>query len=137
MGRPLSHPIRSTVATIVAAGAMLLTVAAPAAATGPWQKSWCDYDFHDARHDQSWSQQDRDERVAVRHSECTQNEVETFGSVSKYERLNAWHYGDGSFDRDSTGPTTIELTNESPKDRGTSATSDASGESLYESEGTP
>ena len=43
MGRPLFHPTRHTLPAIIAAGALILTMAGQAAAIQPWQKAWGDY----------------------------------------------------------------------------------------------
>ena len=100
MGRPRFRPIRNTMAAIAVAGAMILTVAAPAAAT-PWQKAWGDYDSHQQWHDANWWMQNRHDWVIVHHPEWTENYAGTRGKIGDYDRLHAWHYGDGGFDRRS------------------------------------
>ena len=100
MGRPRFHPIRNTLAAIAVVGAMILTVAAPAAAT-PWQKAWGDYDSHQQWHDANWWMQNQHDWVIVHHPEWTENYAETRGQIGDSDRLHAWHYGDGGFDRRS------------------------------------
>jgi hypothetical protein len=51
--RPRLHSLRKALSTVLFAGATILTMTGQAAATGPWQKSWGDYDCHDRWHDAS------------------------------------------------------------------------------------
>jgi hypothetical protein len=101
MGRPRFRPIRNTLAAIVVAGSMILTVVTPAAAT-PWQKAWGDYDSHQQWHDANWWLQNRHDWVSVHHPEWTESYARTRGQIGDSDRLHAWHYGDGGFDRRST-----------------------------------
>jgi hypothetical protein len=98
MGRPCLHPIRNTLAAIAVAGAMILTVAAPAAAT-PWQKAWGDYDRSQQWHDANWWMQNRPDWVIVHHPEWTENYAGTRGQIGDSDQLHVRHYGDGGFDR--------------------------------------
>ncbi|MGO9563621.1 MAG: hypothetical protein ACLPPV_13290 [Candidatus Korobacteraceae bacterium] len=98
MERPRFHPIRNTLAAITVAGAMILTVAAPAAAT-PWQKAWGDYDSHRQWHDASWWLQNRHDWVTSHHPEWTENYAATRGQIGDSDRFHLWHYGDGGSDR--------------------------------------
>src|ERR1700675_3786267 len=98
MGRPRFHPIRNTLAAITVAGAMLLTFAAPAAAT-PWQKSWGDYDNQQQWHDASWWLQNRHDWVISHHPEWTENYAATRGQIGDSDRFHGRHYGDGGADR--------------------------------------
>ena len=112
MGRPRLHPIRHTVTAIIAAGALILALTAPAAAMQPWEKSWGDYDSHNQWHDASWWLKNKHHWVTVHHPEWTENYADTYGQIGDSDRLHVWHYGDGSFDRNST---VDDLTNEFPK----------------------
>ena len=125
MGRPRFRPVRNTLAAIVATGAMILMVAAPAAAT-PWQKAWGDYDSHQQWHDANWWLQNRHDWVIVHHPEWTDNYASTRGQIGDSDRLHVWHYGDGGFDRGSTGLTIQPPTSGSSQDRGASSQLDAS-----------
>ena len=98
MGRPRFHKIRNGLAAISVAGAMILTVAAPAAAT-PWQKAWGDYDNHQQWHDANWWLQNRHDWVIEHHPEWTENYSGTRGQIGDSDQLHVWHYGDGGFDR--------------------------------------
>ncbi len=98
MGRPRFHPFRNTLAAITVAGAILLTFAAPAAAT-PWQKSWGDYDNQQQWHDASWWLQNRHDLVVSNHPEWTENYASTRGQIGDCDRFHARHYGDGGSDR--------------------------------------
>jgi hypothetical protein len=98
MGRPRFHPIRNTLAAITVAGAMLLTFAAPAAAT-PWQKSWGDYDNQQQWHDASWWLQNRHDWVISHHPEWTENYAATRGQIGDSDRFHGRHYGDSGTDR--------------------------------------
>jgi len=108
----------------MAAGAISLTMTGQAAAMGPWQKSWGDYDSHNQWHDASWWLQNRHHWVTMYHPEWTEHYAETRGQIGDSDRLHVWHYGDGSFDRNSTGLTIDQLTNESPKVRGAASKPD-------------
>ncbi len=112
MGRPRLHPIRRTVTAIIAAAALILAMIAPAVATQPWQKSWGDYDSHNQWHDASWWLKHHHHWVTSHHPEWTESYADTYGQIGDSDRLHVWHYGDGSFDRNST---VDELTNESPR----------------------
>ena len=120
MGRPRFHPIRNTLAAITVAGAMILTVAAPAAAT-PWQKAWGDYDSHQQWHDASWWLQNRHDWVTSHHPEWTENYAATRGQIGDSDRFHVWHYGDGGTDRRSNAAAIDAAKNEARKARGTSA----------------
>ena len=98
MGRPRFHPIRNALAAITVAGAMFLTLAAPAAAT-PWQKSWGDYDNQQQWHDASWWLQNRHDWVVSHHPEWTENYAATRGQIGDCDRFHGRHYGDGGSDR--------------------------------------
>jgi hypothetical protein len=124
VGRPRLNPIRNTLTAIMAAGAISLTMTGQAAAMGPWQKSWGAYDSHNQWHDASWWLQNRHHWVTVHHPEWTEHYAETRGQIGDSDRLHVWHYGDGSFDRNSTGLTIDQLTNESPKVRGAASKPD-------------
>jgi hypothetical protein len=101
MGRPRFRPIRNTLAAIVVAGSMILTVVTPAAAA-PWQEAWGDYDSHQQWHNANWWLQNRHDWVIVHHPEWTERYARTRGQIGDSDRLHAWHYGDGGFDRRST-----------------------------------
>jgi hypothetical protein len=109
--------MRDTLTAIVTAGAIILTTAGQAAAMGPSQKSWSDYNIHNQRHNAGRSPKNRHHRAREQHPKWTDNYAETRGPIGDYDRLPVWHYGDGGFDRHSTGLTTDELTNQSPKAR--------------------
>ena len=79
---------------------MILTVAAPAAAT-PWQKAWGDYASPQQWHDANWWLQNRHDWVTAHLPEWTENYGRTRGKIGDYDRLHVWHYGDGGFDRRS------------------------------------
>jgi hypothetical protein len=121
MGRPRFRPIRNTLAAITVAGAMILTVAAPAAAT-PWQKAWGDYDSQQQWHDANWWMQNRHDWVIEHHPECTENYARTRGQIGDSDRLHAWHYGDGGFDRRSSAVPISAAMNEAPTPRVASST---------------
>ncbi|MGO9453787.1 MAG: hypothetical protein ACLQDV_22450 [Candidatus Binataceae bacterium] len=120
MGRPRLHPRRNTLAAIVTAAAMILTVTGRAAAMGPWQTSWGDYDSHDQWHDASWWLHNRHDWVIVHHPEWTDNYASTRGQIGDSDRFHEWHYGDGGFDRSSTGLIIHTPLNGSAQDRGAS-----------------
>jgi hypothetical protein len=119
MGRPRFHKIRNGLAAIAVAGAMILTVAAPAAAT-PWQKAWGDYDNHQQWHDVNWWLQNRHEWVVEHHPEWTENYSGTRGQIGDSDQLHVWHYGDGGFDRSNSAALNAAR-NEARRSRGTSA----------------
>ena len=98
MGRPRLHPIRNTLAAISVAGAMLLTVAAPASAA-PWQKAWGDYDTNQQWHNASWWLKNRHDWVTLNHPEWTENYAKTRGQIGDSDRFHGRHYGDGGSDR--------------------------------------
>jgi hypothetical protein len=98
MGRPRFHAFRNTLAAITVVGALLLTFAAPAAAT-PWQKSWGDYDNQQQWHDASWWLQNRHDWVVSHHPEWTENYAATRGQIGDCDRFHGRHYGDGGSDR--------------------------------------
>ena len=100
MGRPRFHPVGKTLAAIAVLGAMIMTVAAPAAAT-PWQKTRGDYDSDQQWHDANWWMQNQHDWVIVLPPEWTEDYAETPGQIGDSGRLHAWHYGDGGFDRRS------------------------------------
>jgi hypothetical protein len=102
MGRPRLDRIRHILAAVVAAGALTLAMKSPAAAMAPWQKAWGDYDSHNQWHDANWWLKNRHHWVTVHHPEWTDNYAATYGRIGDSDRLHVWHYGDGSFDRDST-----------------------------------
>lgn len=112
MGRPRLHPIRHTVTAIAAAGALILALTAPVAAMQPWQKAWGDYDSHNEWHDASWWLKNQHHWVTINHPEWTDNYANTYGQIGDSDRLHVWHYGDGSFDRNSI---VDDLANKSPK----------------------
>ncbi len=98
MGRPRLHPIRTTLAALTVAGAMLLTVVAPAAAA-PWQKAWGDYDTNQQWHNASWWLQNQHRWVIANHPEWTDNYAGTRGQIGDSDRFHGRHYGDGGTDR--------------------------------------
>ncbi|MGC1400109.1 MAG: hypothetical protein WA827_16285 [Candidatus Binatus sp.] len=98
MGRPRFHPMRNGLAAIGVAGAMLLSVAAPAAAA-PWQQAWGDYDKQQQWHDASWWLQNQHEWVVSHHPEWTDNYAATPGQIGDSDRFHGRHYGDGGTDR--------------------------------------
>jgi hypothetical protein len=113
MGRPRLHPILNTLAAIMAAGTIIVTIAAPVAAMEPWQKSWGDYDTHHRWHDAGWWLKNRHHWVTVHHPEWTDNYTDTFGRIGDSDRLHVWHYGDGGFDRHPNGSTAEGRTGDS------------------------
>jgi hypothetical protein len=98
MGRPRFHPIRNSLAALTVAGAMVLTFAAPCAATS-WQKSWGDYDQQQQWHDANWWLQNQHEWVISHHPEWTENYAATRGQIGDSDRFHGRHYGDGESDR--------------------------------------
>jgi hypothetical protein len=98
MGRPRFRPIRNTLGAIAVTGAMLLTFAAPCAAT-PWQKSWGDYDQQQQWHNASWWLQHRHDWVISHHPEWTESYAGTRGQIGDSDRFHGRHYGDGGTDR--------------------------------------
>jgi len=104
MGRPRFRPIRNTLAAIALVGAMILTLAAPVAAT-PWQRASGDYDSHQQWHDANCGLQNRHDWVTAQHPEWTENYGKTCGPIGDSDRMNVWHYGDGGFDRSNAVPT--------------------------------
>jgi hypothetical protein len=98
MGRPRFHPIRNALAALTVAGAMLLMVAAPAAAT-PWQKAWGDYDNSQQWHDASWWLKNRHDWVTSHHPEWTESYAGIRGQIGDSDRFHGRHYGDGGTDR--------------------------------------
>ena len=98
MGRPRFRPIRNTLGAIAVTGAMLLTFAAPCAAT-PWQKSWGDYDQQQQWHNASWWLQHRHDWVISHHPEWTESYARTRGQIGDSDRFHGRHYGDGETDR--------------------------------------
>ena len=72
MGRPRFRPIRNTLAAIVVAGSMIVTIASPAAAA-PWQEAWGDYDSHQQWHNAGWWLQNQHHWVIVHHPEWTES----------------------------------------------------------------
>ena len=98
MGRPRLHPIRTTLAALTVAGAMLLTVVAPAAAA-PWQKAWGDYDTNQQWHNASWWLQNQHRWVIANHPEWTDNYAATRGQIGDSDRFHGRHYGDSGTDR--------------------------------------
>jgi|GEM_PF-2139182 len=121
MERPRFHPILITLAAITVAGAMILTVAAPAAAT-PWQKAWGDYDSHNQWHDAGWWLQNRHDWVTSHHPEWTENYAGTRGQIGDSDRFHVWHYGDGGSDRRANLAAIAAAKNEARKARATPAT---------------
>jgi hypothetical protein len=111
MGRPRFHPVGNTLAAIAVLGAMIMTVAAPAAAT-PRQKAWGDYDSDQQWHDANRSMQSQHYWVIVHHPEWTEDYAETPGQIGDSGRLHAWHYGDGGFDRHSNAVPTSAAKND-------------------------
>jgi hypothetical protein len=85
-------------AAISVAGAMFLTVAAPASAA-PWQKAWGDYDTNQQWHNASWWLQNQHEWVTSHHPEWTDNYAATRGQIGDSDRFHGRHYGDGGTDR--------------------------------------
>jgi hypothetical protein len=100
MGRPRFQSIRNTLTAITVVGAMILTIAVPAAAAA-WQNSWGDYDSHLQWHDANWWLQNRHRWVTLHHPEWTENYAGTSGRVGDSDQFHVWHYGDGGFDRPS------------------------------------
>jgi len=98
MGRPRLHPIRTTLAALTVAGAMLLAIAAPSSAA-PWQKAWGDYDTNQQWHNASWWLQNQHEWVIANHPEWTDNYAGTPGQIGDSDRFHGRHYGDGGTDR--------------------------------------
>ena len=98
MGRPRLHPIRTILAALTVAGAMLFTVVAPAAAA-PWQKAWGDYDTNQQWHNASWWLQNQHRWVIANHPEWTDNYAATRGQIGDSDRFHGRHYGDGGTDR--------------------------------------
>lgn len=115
MAEPRFHPAQITLIAIVATGAFILAMTGDVAAMRPpFQKSCGDYDSHHQSHCAGWWSQNRQQVVTVYHREWTEVHAQPGGQMGDSERLHAWHYGDGSFDRNSSGPTTDELTNKAP-----------------------
>jgi len=112
MGRPRLYPIRHAMTALGVTGALILALTAPVAAIQPWQQAWGDYDSHNQWHDASWWLKNRHHWVTVNHPEWTDNYADTYGQIGDSDRLHVWHYGDGSFDRNSA---VDDLENESPK----------------------
>jgi hypothetical protein len=112
MGRPRLRPIQHTVTAIIATGTLIVATAGPAAAMRPWQKSWGDYDSHHQWHDTGWWLKNHHHWVIAHHPEWTDNYSDTFGQIGDSDRFHVWHYGDGSFDRNST---VDELETSTPK----------------------
>jgi len=112
MGRPRFHPIRRVATAIVATATLMLSMTAPAAAMLPWQKASGDYDRYTQWHDASWWLKNRRHWVTVQHPKWTESYADISGQVGDPDRFHVWHYGDGSFDCNST---IDELTIESPK----------------------
>jgi hypothetical protein len=112
MGRPRFHSIHRSVTAMMAAAALIFAMTGQAAAMRPWQKAWGDYDSHNQWHDAGWWLKHRHHWVTVNHPEWTDSYADTYGQIGDSDRLHAWHYGDGSFDRDST---VDDTPNESPK----------------------
>jgi hypothetical protein len=106
MGRPRFHPIRNSLAALAVAGAMLFTLASPAAAA-PWQKSWGDYDRQQQWHDASWWLQHKHSWVISHHPEWTENYAATRGQIGDSDRFHGRHYGDGGADRFEAGAAEI------------------------------
>ena len=90
MGRPRFQSIRNTLTAIMVVGVMILTIAAPAAAT-PWQKSWGDYDSHQQWHNASWWLQNRHDWVTSHHPEWTENYAGTRGQIGDSDEFHVWH----------------------------------------------
>ena len=111
MGRPRFQSIRNTLTAIMVVGVMILTIAAPAAAT-PWQKSWGDYDRHQQWHDANWWLQNRHDWVTSHHPEWTENYAGTRGQIGDSDQFHVWHYGDGGFDRHSNAVPTNAAKND-------------------------
>jgi hypothetical protein len=126
MGRPRFRPIRNALAAITVVGAMILTIAAPAAAT-PWQKAWNDDESHQQWHDASWWTQNRHDWVITHHPESSEDYSGMRGQIGDSDRLHVWHYGAGGFDRRSNAVPTSSAMNETPSARvASSAKPDAS-----------
>jgi hypothetical protein len=106
MGRPRFHLFKNSAAAIAVAGAMLLTFAAPCAAS-PWQKSWGDYDKQQKWHDASWWLQHQHGWVISHHPEWTENYASTRGQIGDSDRFHGRHYGDGGTDRFEAGAAEI------------------------------
>ncbi len=108
------YPFSSTLTEITIAGAaLILVLVAPVAAT-PWRKSRGEYDSRQQRRDVGWPPQNLLHEVTGQDPDRLQNQ-ETRGRVDDDNRVQVWHYGDGGFDRKSTGLAIDELTEESPK----------------------
>lgn len=112
MGRPRFHSVRHFVTAMLAAGTLVLAMTTSAAALRPWQNAWGSYDRNNQWHDAGWWLKNRPHWVIVHHPEWMDNYADTYGRIGDSDRLHAWHYGDGSFDREST---IDERPGESPK----------------------
>jgi hypothetical protein len=116
MARARLHSIRNTLTAIVASAAIVLTMAVPAGATEPWQKSWGDYDSSDQWHNASWWLQNQHDWVAIHHPEWTESYAGIFGRIGDYDRLHVCHFGDGALDRYLAGPAAEKSADPSAKD---------------------
>jgi len=112
MGRPRIYSVRHNRIAIIMCGVLILATAGQAAAMRPWQEAWGDYDSHSQWHDAGWWLKNRHHWVTVNHPEWTDNYANTYGQIGDSDRRHVWHYGDGSFDREST---IDERLGESPK----------------------
>jgi hypothetical protein len=126
MARARLHSIRSSLTAVVAAAAIVLTMAGPVGATEPWQKSWGDYDASDQWHNASWWLQSQHDWVASHHPEWTESYAAIVGRIGDYDRLHVWHYGDGALDRYLARSASDRSADQSAKDEATSFDVDTS-----------
>ncbi len=120
MSAPRFRPIWSNTIVLVTTGALALTIASSATGTS-WQKPLGGYYNTEDRHDIGLWPENLHHYASVHDPECTESPSKSRGGVDTDERLRVWHFGDGDFDRHSTGLTFDELTNEEPKAPGASS----------------
>jgi len=122
--------IRNTLAAITVAGGMILTAAAPAAppaAATPWRKARGDYDGQQKWHDANRWMQNQQDWVIVHRPELPEKYFGTHDRrIGDSDRLDAWHYGDGGFDRRSIAAPMNAAKNETGTERVASSKPDAS-----------
>jgi hypothetical protein len=123
MGQLRRHPIRNTLAA--AAGALILTMTGQAAAAGSSQNSRDDYYNQNQLLDTDCLVKNQRGWVRCITRDGPENYRETSGRIGDYDRMQAWPYGAGGFDRNSAGPTTDEPTDASPKARVSATNPDA------------
>jgi hypothetical protein len=99
MGLPHLHAIQNTLTAIAATGAIIWTIAGPAAASGT-RLHWRGVDdTHHQSRDASVSQNRGDPVTAHR---LRQPENKARGQIGDYNRPHLWQYSDGGFDGHST-----------------------------------